>query len=615
MARAAISIVAPPPLLSLTEWADHYRYLSSESSAEPGKFLTARVPYQRAIMDAITDPEVEVVVLMMASQTGKTEIMNNAVGYYIHQDPAPMMMVQPTKEMGEAWSKDRLVPMIRDTPALNALINVESRRDGENKILHKKFPGGHLTIAGANSPASLASRPIRVLLMDEIDRYPRSAKKEGNPVKLARKRTQTFWNRKIIVSSSPTIKGESRIEEMYEHSDKRRLWVTCPHCGEMQILVFEHLRWPDGEPENAHYVCALNECIISDGDKYFMLAHHEWRAEERFNGIAGFHLPSFYSPYVAFSEFAKKVMESKKDPEDLKVFINTELAETYEENLDGEGLEADQLTHNMSDYQGAPEGVLVITMAVDVQDDRLEFEILGWGMDEESWSIRYDAIHGDPGTQEVWRDLEDIIETTILHARGSEMPIACITVDAGGHHAESVYLFCKKKQRQGRRVYPVRGYSVSGRPVIGKPSNNNSHKVKMFYVGTDTAKDTIFSRLKIEHPGAGFCHFPADYPESYFTGLVSEKLVKRYQRGRSTKQYVKKTASARNEPLDLRVYNMAALKILNPTFAKLHLRLEKLTEKKPPPDSEDPPHNATQAPPRPAAKRSKRGGGFVQRWR
>lgn len=607
--------MAPPPLLSLSEWADSYRYLSSESSAEPGKFMTDRVPYAREIMDAITDPEVEMVVLMMASQTSKTEIMNNAVGYYIHQDPAPIMMVQPTKDMGESWSKDRLVPMIRDTPVLNQLIKIDSKRDGENKIMQKKFPGGHLTISGANSPSSLASRPIRILFMDEIDRYPRSAKKEGNPVKLATKRTQTFWNRKIIMSSSPTIKGESRIEENYEKSDKRRLWVTCPHCGEMQILVFENIRWPDGEPENAYYVCGLNGCIISEGDKHYMLAHHEWRAEAPFKGIAGFHLPSFYSPYVSFPEFAKKAAESKKDPEDLKVFINTELAETYEENLDGEGVEADALHNRVEDYEGAPEGVLVITMSVDVQDDRIEYEILGWGIDDESWSIRYDVIHGDPGTPEVWQDLDDIIESKWPHARGLKMPISCICIDAGGHHAESVYSFCKKKQRGGRRVYPVRGYSQSWRPVIGKPSKNNSHKVKMFFVGTDTAKDTIFSRLKLEQPGGGYCHFPAHYPDEYFTGLTSEKLVKRYSKGRSTKQYIKKSSSARNEPLDLRVYNLAALKILNPVFEKLKLRLDKLTEKNPPPDSENPPHNDPKAATRHAANRRKRGGGFVNRWK
>jgi len=381
------------------------------------------VPYQREIMDAITDTSTEEVVLIMAAQTGKTEIFNNAVGYYIHQDPSPIMMVQPTKEMAEAWSKDRLVPMIRDTPVLNELIRVDNKRDGENTILHKRFPGGNITIAGANSPSSLASRPKRVMILDEVDRYPKSAKKEGRPSKLAIKRTTTFWNRKILKSSSPTIRGESEIEDDYENSDQRKFWVKCPHCGEMQKMVFEQLKWPDGEPEKAAYVCAHNGCIIHDGDKYYMLANGEWRAEAPFKGIAGFHLSSLYSPWVTSAAFAAKFVEYKRDPETLKVFINTELAETYEENLDGEGIEEDRLLNRVEDYQGAPEGVLLVTMSVDVQDDRLELEILGWGMGEETWSIDYRVIHGDPGTKEVWDDLDDILETRIPHAGGFTLPI------------------------------------------------------------------------------------------------------------------------------------------------------------------------------------------------
>jgi len=573
------------------------------------------VPYQREIMDAITDTSTEEVVLIMAAQTGKTEIFNNAVGYYIHQDPSPIMMVQPTKEMAEAWSKDRLVPMIRDTPVLNELIRVDNKRDGENTILHKRFPGGNITIAGANSPSSLASRPKRVMILDEVDRYPKSAKKEGRPSKLAIKRTTTFWNRKILKSSSPTIRGESEIEDDYENSDQRKFWVKCPHCGEMQKMVFEQLKWPDGEPEKAAYVCAHNGCIIHDGDKYYMLANGEWRAEAPFKGIAGFHLSSLYSPWVTFAAFAAKFVEYKRDPETLKVFINTELAETYEENLDGEGIEEDSLLNRVEDYQGAPEGVLLVTMSVDVQDDRLELEILGWGMGEETWSIDYRVIHGDPGTKEVWDDLDDILETRIPHAGGFTLPITCACIDAGGHHADAVYTYCKNKQRKGRRVYPVRGFSQSWRPIIGKPSKNNSHHVKMFFIGTDTAKDTIFSRLKVEQPGDSYCHFPAHYPEEYFTGLTSEKLVKRYHKGRTTKQYIKKTASARNEPLDLRVYNLAALKILNPKFEKLKLRLEKMTEKNPPPPSAKPPHNATETPAKKKPANRLRKGGFVNRWR
>lgn len=568
-------------------------------------------------MDCITDAMVEKIVLLWASQTGKTTVMNAAVGYYIHQDPAPIMRVDPTKEMAEAWSKDRFVPMIRDTPVLAALVRIDNSRDGENTILHKRFPGGNLTMAGANSPASLASRPKRVLVEDEVDRFPRSAKKEGRPSKLAEKRTTTFWNRKIIKSSSPTIKNESEIEEEFDRSDKRFYHVKCPHCGEKQKMVWAQLKWPEAEPEKAYYVCGPNGCIIQDGDKHYMLAHGEWIAEAPFKGTAGFHISSLYSPWVTFAELAKKWLDAQGDPEKLKVFINTELAETYEENLEGDSIDEDSLLNRVEDYERiAPEGVLVVTMAVDVQDDRLEYEILGWGMDDESWSITYDVIHGDPGTPEVWQELDDVIETKVMHARGVEMPILVTCIDAGGHHAESVYVYCKSKQRRQRRVYWVRGYSAAWRPVIGKPSVNNSHRVKGFFVGTDTAKDSIFSRLKIEEAGPGYCHFPAHYPDEYFKGLTSEAKVKTFHKGKTLIAYKKKTQSARNEPLDLRVYNMAALKILKPNYAKWKLRFDKLTQKNPPPETPKPPHNALKEPAQPRKpKRTRRAGGFVNRWR
>jgi phage terminase large subunit GpA-like protein len=614
-AKQALHVVAAPPPLRLSEWADAFLFLSSENSAEPGKYSTARTPYVREPMDCITSSEVEEIILLWASQTGKTTIFNAATGYYIHQDPSPVMMVQPTKEMGEAWSKDRFVPMVRDTPVLNQLVNINVSRDGENTIMHKRFPGGNLTIAGANSPASLASRPKRVMMLDEVDRFPRSAKKEGRPSGLAIARTSTFWNRKILKSSSPTIKGESEIEEDYDSSDKRKYWVKCPHCGEMQKMVFEKLQWPDGEPEKAVYVCAHHGCIMQDGDKYYMLAHGEWRAEMPFKGRAGFQLSALYSPWVPFGTFARQFVESKADPEKLKVFINTKLAETYEENIDGEGVEEDSLIARVEDYSGAPEGVLIITMAVDTQDDRLEYELRGWGVDEESWLIDYRVIHGDPGLPDVWRDLNDILESKVRHARGINMTISTACIDAGGHHAESVYKFCKTMQRQGRRVYAIRGASQSWRPVISKMSNNNSHKVKMFIVGTDTAKDTIFSRLKSAEPGAGYCHFPAHIPDHYFTGLTSEKLVKRYHKGRTTKQYIKKTQSARNEPLDLFVYSLAALKTLTINWNALKLRLDKQTPKNTPPTSTPSPHTDDHEPTQSSIWRTRRGRGNVSRWR
>ncbi|WP_417905277.1 phage terminase large subunit family protein [Candidatus Tisiphia endosymbiont of Micropterix aruncella] len=293
-------LVAPPPKLSVSQWADNYRKLSSESSAEPGSWHTSKTPYQREIMDAVNDPKIEMIVVMSSAQVGKTEVINNIVGYHIHQDPAPMLIVQPTEKLAESWSTDRLTPMLRDSEVFKNLVKDPKSRDSGNKILYKRFPGGHITMAGSNSPSSLASRPVRIVLCDEVDRYPASSGSEGDPVNLAKKRATTFWNRKIILTSTPTIKYFSRIELAYLQSDQRRYYVPCKLCGEYQTLKWSQVRWPKDKPEEAHYVCEVNGCILHDNDKMSMLQRGKWisEAQGESNNIAGFHLSEIYSPYV-----------------------------------------------------------------------------------------------------------------------------------------------------------------------------------------------------------------------------------------------------------------------------------------------------------------------------
>jgi len=291
-------------------------------------------------MDAVCDREVESIVIRASAQVGKTEILNNIAGYYIHQDPAPILLLQPTLEIAEAWSKDRFAPMIRDTAALSELIKDPRSRDSGNTLLHKKFPGGHITMAGANSPASLASRPIRIVLMDEVDRYPLSAGAEGDPRSLAKKRSTTFWNRKDIQASTPTVKGISPIDAAYENSDQRLYYVPCTHCGEYQYLKWAQVKW-DKEPEEAYYVCECCGVVLTDSDKPAMLAAGEWRAEMPFKGVAGFHLSELYSPWVTFGQIAKNFTIAKLLPETLKTWVNTSLGESWEEA--GEGLDEDSL--------------------------------------------------------------------------------------------------------------------------------------------------------------------------------------------------------------------------------------------------------------------------------
>lgn len=521
------------------------------------------MPYLRAIMDSRNDPLVTAVVLMKSGQTGGTEVINNVVGYGIDQDPGPMLVLQPTIEMGHTWSKDRLAPMLRDTPALNGKVKDRRAKDSENTILHKVFPGGHVTIAGANSPAGLAARPIRDLLADEVDRYPQSAGAEGDPLNLAKKRTTTFWNRKIFVVSTPTIKGVSRIEAEFEASDMQYYFVPCPHCKEMLRLRWAQVKWPDGEPSKACYVCEKCGAEVYDTDKPGMLLAGEWRPSKPFNGVRGFHISELYSPWVKFGEMATAFCEAKKLPDTLKTWVNTALGETWEEQ--GDQLETNRLIERVENYQGVPEGVIVLTAAVDVQDDRLECEVQGWGRDFESWGIEHSIIWGDPSRPQIWQQLDEFLLREWQDHTGRGRRIAAVTIDSGGHHTQDVYRFCRT--RYARRVFAIKGFGGQGRPLVGRPTRGNSGRVRVFPVGVDTAKDIVFSHLKIDKVGPGYCHFPATYDNECFEQLTSEKVVTKYVRGFPKRVYVK--TRARNEMLDLRVYNRAALELLNVNLNKL----------------------------------------------
>ncbi|MET0155772.1 MAG: terminase gpA endonuclease subunit [Rickettsiales bacterium] len=518
--------------------------------------------------------------------------------------------------------------MARDTPALKGKIS-ESKRDGDNTILHKKFPGGHLTVSGANSPASLASRPIRFVLLDEVDRYPSSAGKEGDPANLAVKRSTTFWNRKIVYVSSPTVKDESRIEAAYMAGDRRAYKVPCPRCGEYQELSFWRLKRPydDAPAYDWFYECAVNNCVIEERKKSWMLARGFWEATAPFNGVASFWIHEIYSPWVTWAEMVENFLEAKKLPDTLKTFVNTSLAELWDQEKTGEGVTADSVEARTETYEEElPEGVYVVTAAVDVQDDRLEIEFLGWGMDRETWSIDYVVKHGDPGIPEVWEELDGIIEREFDHALGVKMRAAVVCVDAGGHHAQRVYDYVKKKAAQRKRVYAVRGHSVRGQPILAKVSRNNAANVKVHYVGTDTAKEMIYSQLKIERHGPGYMHHPEHYDAEYFSQLTSERKQTVYKKGQTVTEWVKPKAR-RNEALDVKVYNFAAFWILKANMAMVkkkflarvrkhreRTREEKTRAAPKNPDSPPPVPQATIKPKRRRVLKRKPGGGYVKNW-
>jgi phage terminase large subunit GpA-like protein len=565
----------PKTRLKPSEWADRYRVLSRENCAEPGQWRTARTPYLREIMDAVFDFRVWMVVLMKAAQLGFTEVVNNLVGYYIHQDPSPILVVQPNVEpMAHAWSKGRLAPMLRDTDALRGRVKDARMRDAGNTVGHKQFPGGEISIAGANSAAGLRSRPIRILLLDEVDGYPPSASEEGDPVELAIVRTDTFWNRKVVLGSTPTDKGISRIEKAHTASDQRQYFVPCPHCGYQQQLIWKQLQWEKDNPQTAMYQCGhispdgelLGGCgkMIPERFKPSMLRAGEWRAQTDFNGIAGFHLNGLYSPFRTWSELAALWLDIHDDRERLKTFINTRLGQVWEDY--GEVASASELEKRAEFYAAeVPAGVGVLTAGVDVQDDRLELAVKGWGERYESWLIAHHRIHGDPESDETWARLEAVLVKPYRHETGADMRIQCCMIDSG-YKTANVYEFVRPRER--RNVFASKGLDERAKAPLSRASRANRAGVKLFAIGVVALKDTLFGRLRVDQPGPGYLHFcqPGNggADAEYFAQFGAEKRVTQKVRGqgRPIRKYIQ--IRTRNEAIDLEVLALAALHALGP---------------------------------------------------
>jgi phage terminase large subunit GpA-like protein len=526
------------------------------------------------MMDAISDPSIETVVVMSSAQVGKTEILNNVIGFHIHQDPAPILLVQPTIEMAEVWSKDRLAPMLRDTPVLKGLVKDPRSRDSGNTLRQKTFPGGQIAMAGANSAASLSSRPVRLVLLDEVDRFPPSAGTEGDPVHLAIKRSTTFWNRKVILTSTPTTKGASRIEQAWEESDQRRFEVPCPVCGGYQTLKWAQVRWtkdPKGNPVGVHYECEHCRAQLAEPDKHRMVRNGRWViARPWVKHTAGFHVNELYSPWSTWGNIVENFHEAKKRPETLRVWVNTSLGEPWEE----EGVTVDDaaLGGRREDYgigDPLPEGVLLLTAGVDVQGDRIEATVWGFGIGEESWVVRHAVFRGNPETSlKVWRDLDDWLLTTWPCGSGTTLRIAAACVDSGGHATQQVYEFCRK--RESRRIWPIIGRSGAGLPLLKLTPRRTRAKVVLGIVGTDTAKGLLFSRLGLSEFGPGYIHFPRDVDDEYFRQLTAEKLMTKHVKGVPTRVW--KQIRARNEALDCAVYAFAA-------YASLNANLERIAQR------------------------------------
>jgi len=549
--------------LSVSEWANTYRKLSRESSAEPGQYRTDRAPYQRKIMDLVNDPCVREIWVKKSAQVGWTEILNNVIGYFIHQDPAPMLLVQPTVDMGEAWSKDRLAPMLRDTPVLRGLVADPKSRDSGNTVLHKRFTGGHLTIAGANSPAGLASRPIRVILFDEVDRFPVSAGTEGDPISLGRKRSTAFWNRKMLAGSTPTVKGASRIDAGFEASNQMHLHVPCPHCDSSQRLYWSQVQWTENDPKTARYACKSCGVLWTNEERVSAVAEgcrrDTWIAEKPFDGIAGIHIFELHSPFVSMEEMVRSFLEAKKLPETLKTWINTSLGETWEE--DGSTVDPESLIARREPYgpEMLPSGVLMLTIGGDVQNDRVELQLIGWGADEESWILEQHVLRGDPDSTELWKEVDEYLLRTYVTEDGRTLAAEAVGIDSGGLSTQAVYQFVETRKR--RSVWAVKGMAGTGKLAWPKKASRTAKsRAMVFIVGVDTIKSLLYGRIaKVAEPGPGYIHLPMAADSDFCKQLTSERAITKYVRGRPSVVWEPRTKGIAQEAQDCWVYGYAAM--------------------------------------------------------
>lgn len=570
--------------LSGSQWADLYRYVAPGTSPEPGEWRTSRVPYLREPMDAATDKSTEMVVLMTSSQVGKSEALLNIMGFYVDQEPAPQLMLQPTLEAAESFSKERIDPTFRYSPGL--CDKLEEGKDGRGTsrkssttIRMKHYPGGYLALVGANSPAGLASRPIRVLLCDEVDRY--TSTKEGDPLKLAIQRTTNFHNRKIIMVSTPTIHDASPIESWYLKSDQRLFYIPCPHCGHEHVWTWNDVKYKKDEADNALPMTACIVCpkcgaVIRGAYKPNpeLLAAGRWKATNPDSRIKGYHINSLYSPWVNLYALVEEWAAANKnrDKTGLMEFINLKLGEPWNQTKDEDDI-WEYLYKRREYYKDddkLPDGVLVLTAGVDVQRDRLECTVYGWGAGKECWGIEHKIIRGAPDLTDTWTQLDGFLLQKRYLANGVQVPIYCTFVDSGdGTYTTNVYRYTKARERA--RIYSVKGRGGIGVPPVLPPTKNNVIGATLISLGVDSLKSQVTSRLKNDTEGPGYVHYPRQaelgFTEEFFQQLTAEVFEQKFEKGAIKTGW--KKIRERNETLDCFVYATAAIEMLNPNFEYL----------------------------------------------
>lgn len=573
-----LKLVAPPLRMSVSEWADNFRFIPADYGAEPGKWDSNRAPYQREIMNAFTTKGVHKVVAMIAAQLGKSEILFNVIGRFIHLDACPILLVQPSLGDSEDFSKERFTPTVNETPVLKERISSSKSRDSGNTILKKLFPGGYLAMVGSNAPSGLAKRSIRVLLFDEVDRFEKSAGTEGDPIDLGSKRTSNFWDYIIGIFSTPTD-ALSRVYAEYMLGTQEEWRHECSNCGEYHWVTIWNMRYDyeefkvDGKKsyrvDAVYWRCPdcghefVEQQMKAAKQKYVIL-------NPNITEVRSFHVNAFASPWLSWCKIIGEYLNAKDKPEQLKTFVNTRLAELYKPT--GEVKDIDGLVKRRETYDAElPDGVLLLTAAVDVQDNRLEYEIAGWGRDEERWGIKKGIILGRPDQQTTWNLLDIQLDRTYCFINKKGLRVARTFIDSGGHYTSEVYKYCSRNMHKQR--YAIKGHQLFGVPIlykIGKAAGFPN--LPLIIIGVNDGKQYILQRIAEKvGPGACYSHFPDDdrrgYDLAYFKGLLSERLEDALIKGKAVKVWKNIAEDRRNEPLDLQIYNLACLYSINPDWS------------------------------------------------
>ena len=585
-----LSGMKPPEDLTVSQWADKNRRLTSESSAEVGKWRTSRTPYMFDILDSFTDPLIEHIVVVAASQVGKSETINNMVGYCIDQDPGPILLIQPTIDDVKRYSEMRIAPMIRETRCLKRKVADPKSRDAANTKRQKSFPGGVLVMTGSNVAHDLSSMPIRYVFGDERDRWATSAGSEGDPWELAVARTRTFYNKKMVEVSTPTVKGASAIENSYNLGTMERWKTQCPHCGEYVEITFDNIRFEYDAAENGDkkifhiseifYVCP--ECGGISDEHTMKSQPAKWVATvpeaRKHHKTRSFWLTAWVSPWATWESIILQFLQAGTDSAKLQVVYNTQFGELWEER--GDMASEDDVMARREVYEAeVPDGVLLLTCGVDTQDDRLEYEVVGHRRYGETWGIKKGVILGRPDTEEVWERLDEVLSHKYKFKNGISLQISLTFIDEGGHFTQEVRQHCLARQYD--HVFAIKGANRPDIPYTAPPKKQKIvvngkviGQVWVYEIGVNAGKQKIVDNLRVQSPGANYCHFPLrdDYGKQFFKQLMSEHLAY-VPKLKHPWQWQKIPGHERNEAFDIRNYNLAACEILSPDWDAIEQKL------------------------------------------